>query len=85
MWVENEGVLGHSKAEGDVCLNRIFRWSDATSHTKEAIEIEADARRSAALPQARLERNGDALSQSNQRRCRRRSKRATSAGSARSS
>lgn len=49
MWVKNEGVLGPKPSAGDVrevvCLNRIFRWCGATAHRKEAIEIEADARR----------------------------------------
>ena len=44
MWAKLEGVLGPSKADGDVqeivCLNRIFRWCSAPT----AIEIEGDPR-----------------------------------------
>lgn len=53
MWAKNEGVLGASQPEGHVCevvcLNRIFRWCDATAHTKEAIGIEADERHAAII------------------------------------
>lgn len=71
MWVKNEGMQGPDQSKGDVrevvCLNRIFRWCEATGHRKDAIDVEADARH-AEIIAAQLQLKVDSGHASYQRR-----------------